>query len=182
MESATLPRAKKPKASPLSTADIKVDQPSPIGMPLEAPFVHPDPKIVLPEHPGMTKDYLDELAFNEEPMTIRMLPSSDENAETRIPCTIQGKGIEVFLEGMGWREFKALDVGVQYVTKRKYVEVFARAKHTSVRTSVTGNLHLNEEPVNTLVPSTRVKYPFEVILDANPRGRAWLQKLVSAPG
>ena len=52
--------------------------------------------IVIADKP-LNKDYLDELAFNEEPVTIRLEPSTDKNAATWFPIWVNGKGAEVFI-------------------------------------------------------------------------------------
>ncbi len=65
--------------------------------------------------------------------------------------------------------------GREQVIKRKYLEVIARTKTTTIQQRVNNPL----EPDSILnVPVTMLTYPFQVIEDRNPRGRAWLQAIM----
>ena len=59
--------------------------------------------------------------------------------------------------------------------KRKYVEVLARMKETKYR-QVRNPIELDR---SELVPRTGPIYPFEVIRDDNPKGRAWLRSIIA---
>lgn len=121
------------------------------------------------------QDYLDELKFMEDPVTIRLEPSAERNAARWLSCWVNGHGAEVLINGR-WLEFKHLPVGEVLTTKRKYVEVIVRAKTTSVTTPdmdqaadvAAGNrVDRQTTPVNS----------FSIIEDLNPKGLAWMREL-----
>lgn len=130
-------------------------------------------KIVKAEGP-LNKDYLDELAFNEEPVTIRLEPSTDKNASMWFPVWVNGKGAEVLINDR-WIEFGHLPVGVVLVIKRKYVESILRAKVDVVSTEV---IERNgENPQNKVKRFTSSVHSFSVLRDKNPLGVAWLEEV-----
>lgn len=65
--------------------------------------------------------------------------------------------------------------GRQQLVKRKYVEALARGRTTSFEQQVQNPA----EPANIqMVPTTTLTYPFAVIEDPNPNGRAWLDNIL----
>lgn len=120
------------------------------------------------------KAYLDELAFNEEPVTIRLEPSADKNAATTFPAWVNGKGAEVLRDGK-WIEIAYLPVGIPLTIKRKYLEVIVRAKIDTIHTEV--REPESERPNNIVQRFTSAVHSFSVIEDRNPRGAAWLTEL-----
>lgn len=154
----------------LHTADLKLGQ---------APDADIDNRgeIVVSDKP-LEKVHAAALAFNEEPITIRIEPSDEENAPTVVDCWVNGKGAEVFTNGR-WLEINCLPIGGVIITKRKYVEVLARSKIDRVKTdSVTDAPHENQDGYK-LRRSTSAKAVFSVIHDANPKGAEWLTRLLS---
>jgi len=93
-----------------------------------------DGDIVIGEKIG-NADYLDELAFMEEPVTIRLEPSSDKNAAGAFPIWVNGKPAEVF-QANRWDEIGYLPVGRVLIVKRKVLEVIIRAKVDTVHTQI----------------------------------------------
>lgn len=132
------------------------------------------PEIVHVDASDNEKIYLDELKFNEEPVTIRLEPSTDKNAATVFPIWVNGKGAEVFQHGE-WQEIKYLPVGIPMIVKRKYVAVLATAKIDTVTTQIEGED--SERPNNKVNRYTSAIHSFSVIEDKNPRGAAWLTEL-----
>jgi hypothetical protein len=120
------------------------------------------------------QDYLDELQFNEEPVTIRLEPSTDKNASGWYPVWVNGKGAEVLMNGR-WIEFGYLPVGKTLVVKRKYVEVIIRAKLDTVTTDVLNRE--SENPDNIVRRFTSAVHSFSILHDANPLGAAWATEL-----
>lgn len=118
--------------------------------------------------------YADELSFNEEPVTIRLEPTSEKNAATSFPIWVNGKGCEVFQNGR-WEEIAYLPVGRIVTIKRKYVEVIVRAKLDAVQTEVSEPD--SENPRNVIKRFTSAVHSFSIIEDRNPRGSAWLGEL-----
>ncbi len=132
--------------------------------------------IVIADKP-LNKDYLDELAFNEEPVTIRLEPSTDKNAATWFPIWVNGKGAEVFINDK-WVAFGYLPVAVPLVVKRKYVEVILRAKIDNVTTEVleTKTDAANDRE-NRVKRFTTAVHSFSILHDKNPLGNAWLNEI-----
>lgn len=159
----------------LHTADIKIDQKDDIvsnGRD-NSDLVDRDSEIVQ-AHQLPAKAYLDELKFNEEPVTIRIEPSPDKNAALWHPIWVNGKGCEVWRAGQ-WREMTYLPVGQVVVVKRKYVEVMLRGKTDTVQTLVAEAP--GENPVNTVRRFTSAVMSFSIIEDKNPLGAAWVNEI-----
>lgn len=129
--------------------------------------------IVLTERTH-NQDYLDELAFGEEPVTIRIEPSSDRNAAGAMPIWVNGRGAEVFQNGR-WDVITYLPVGQVLVTKRKYLEVIIRAKVDTIHTKI--QEMDSERPNNVINRFTSPVHSFSIIEDKNPRGAAWVTEL-----
>lgn len=119
-------------------------------------------------------DYAAELLFNEEPVTIRIEPSSEKNAASAHPVRVNGQGAEVLLNGR-WIAITFLPVGRPLTIKRKYLAVIASAKLDTVHTEV--REPESETPNNVINRYTSAVMSFSVIEDKNPRGAAWLQEL-----
>lgn len=108
-------------------------------------------------------EYAAELAFNEEVLQVMVHESTDKNAEQMVDVYVNGTP-QRFLRGH-----------VQSV-KRKFVEVLARAKPQSITTSVQTT---NEDVINKVLKSSALRYPFSVHFDPNPKGPAWLRKVLA---
>ena len=115
--------------APLNSESVKVEQLPPIDRPADY-----DGDIVLVDQ-IRSRDFEDELAFMEEPVTIILQPSTDKNASTSFPIWVNGKPAEVFQRGK-WEEIGYLPVGVRLTVKRKVLEVIIRAKVTSINTHI----------------------------------------------
>ena len=157
----------------LKTDDIKIEQKSDIStheqLKDRSNIVQADN--VLPAD----KEYFAQLAFNEEPVTIRLEPSSDPNAATMHPIWNNGKGCEVLINGQ-WCEQTYLPVSLNWTVKRKYVAILAGAKIDKVLT-LAGSVQ-DENPQNRISRITTAVTTFSVIEDKNPRGAAWLGELL----
>lgn len=109
------------------------------------------------------------LAFYEEKVEIMIVDSTDPNPENYVFVSINGKG--PMPHGVPW-----VPRNVPVVMARKYVEQLARAKPVSLRTEEVQDFQGNR--------TTRVKrhaamrYPFTVLRDTNPKGRAWLAEIM----
>lgn len=132
-----------------------------------------DGDIVLTED-VLKKDYADALAFMEEPVTIRLEPSSDKNAAMAFPIWINGQRAQVFQNGR-WEEIGYLPVGVVLTVKRKVVEVIVRTKVDTVHTKV--QEMDSERPNNVIQRFTSPVHSFSILSDSNPRGPAWVSEL-----
>lgn len=129
--------------------------------------------IVLTEKIG-DADYISELAFMEEPVTVRIEPSSDRNAAGAFPVWVNGKAAECYQNGR-WDEIGYLPVGRALVVKRKVLEVIIRAKVDTVQTKI---LEMDSErPNNAISRFTSPVHSFSILEDKNPRGAAWVGEL-----
>lgn len=162
----------------LNTADIKIAQHPAIN--LETVDTSPDraPEIIKAEGAAMNKDYLDELAFNEEPVTIVIEQSSEKNSPGAYYVANQGKGAEVLINGR-WREMAWLPVNQQLTIKRKCVAILLGAKTTRVETVVpnAGDSDLEKFPGGKLMRFTSGVCSFSIIEDKNPKGAEWAMRL-----
>lgn len=130
--------------------------------------------LVAPEQ--LQKDYQSALAFNEQPVTIRIEPSSEKFAPRAIDVTCNGTGAEVWMNGR-WVQARVLPVGMPVTTKRKYVEILARSKTDTINTR--HDTADAEHPRNFIDRYTSSRAPFSVLEDKDPRGAAWLSGLVT---
>lgn len=116
-------------------------------------------------------DYLDELAFMEEFITIVLYRGQEEYAPDKYPFSVNGKTVWV-------------DVEVPVRLRRKFVEVMARSQPYKVRTVVIkpGENQVSAGIQNLWKREQSAAYPFSVIEDKNPRGALWLEscKRISA--
>jgi len=155
--------------------ELHSDQLPPIE---QKPTISDDPAgydgdIVLTERTHQ-QTYLDELAFMEEPVTIRLEPSSDKNAATAFPIWVNGQKAQVYQNGR-WDEIGYLPVGTVLTVKRKVVEVIVRTKVDTVHTKV--QEMDSERPNNVIQRFTSPVHSFSILEDRNPRGPAWVQEL-----
>ncbi len=129
--------------------------------------------------PSFTKAHYDQLAFNEDAVTISFSQSHERFAAPFVDCKVNGRGIEALI-GDRWIEVHQVPVNKPVIIKRKYVEVFARCKHTDVKAFSTGGPQDGASVVNHTEPQSNLKHPFSVIHD--PRGMAgheWLNKILA---
>lgn len=132
--------------------------------------------IIIADKP-LNSDYYDELAFNEEPVTIRLEPSTDKNAATSFPIWVNGKGAEVLINDK-WVEFGYLPVSQTLVIKRKYVEVLLRAKIDTITTEVVDvQTDQADNKKNTVKRFTSAVHSFSILHDKNPLGAAWVTEI-----
>ncbi len=153
----------------LHNDDFKIEQKPPIADPSKY-----DGDIVIADKP-VNNNWLDELAFNEEPLTIRIEPSAEKHAASAHPVWVNGKGAEVFQNGR-WDEIGYLPVGRILIVKRKVVAILASAKFDRITHEVEDETA--ERPRNEVKRFTSSAVSFSVLEAANPKGRAWLTELI----
>lgn len=107
------------------------------------------------------KEFLEMLKFMEEPVTIRLHETTDQNAEN--PVTVGCNGFYATF----WR-------GKETTVARKYVDCLI-VKEDKVSTPKqyspqTGEMMYSIHRVAAL------KYPFAVVKDDNPKGAQWLRQ------
>lgn len=106
-----------------------------------------------------------EEAFMNEPVVIRVAETTDENQPPHVMVNCNGVN-QPLLRGVPTR------------VKRKYVEILARMKETKYRQSTPNPSEPDRIVMNE---RTALVYPFEVLEDANPKGRAWLNAVLADP-
>lgn len=109
------------------------------------------------------KKWLDEMAFMNEEVTVRVHPSTDKNANP-FP--------EVFVNGRVQRFVR----GAEQKVRRCFVEVLARAKGTTF-----DNVKMKDpegEDKYVYPTHTAEVYPFVVIGDT-PKGDVWLKRVMA---
>jgi hypothetical protein len=112
----------------------------------------------------MNQQWIDDMKFMEEPLTVMVHESLDEYAENPVRVGNNGTN-QAFLRG------EPIEV------KRKFVYALAKARPISYAQ----DLHINQangEVVQRMLPRRALKYPFSVVADANPNGAAWLKKVL----
>lgn len=159
--------------SELHTDSIKIDQFDDL---VGDTAVRDRENIIIADRP-LNNDYFNELAFNEEPVAIRLEPSTDKNAAQWFPIWVNGKGAEVLIDGK-WIEFGHLPVATILVVKRKYIEVLLRAKIDTVTTEVSDiQTDQADNKKNTVKRFTSAVHSFSILHDKNPLGPAWLNEI-----
>lgn len=139
------------------------------------PMDVPKEKFNDPEYMKALPKFMAELAFMEEPVTIRIEENSRSDfPETHVPAQVSGSGAEVLVEGH-WVRMTYLPIGMEIVTKRKYVEVLARAKTDTIKTQ--HDDATVERPRNITQRRTSANYPLTIISDT-PRGHAWMSGIM----
>jgi hypothetical protein len=153
----------------LHSDTLKIEQ-----RPVAPDLADRDGDVILVDTSLASKDYLAELAFFEEPVTIRLEPSADQNAVMSFVVWVNGKGAEIFEQGR-WRSIAWLPVGRPIIVKRKVLEVIARTKHDTIHTEI--RHPESERPENIEQRFTSAVASFSVIEDRNPRGAPWLTEM-----
>lgn len=135
----------------------------------------PTGKVIVPEDPEIItsetlaaagiSDYLSQLAFMEEKVTVVVHESTNTNDDPMPMVAVNGVN-QYFVRGQ------------EQLVKRKFVEVLARAKPEAVMTNVEVR-SVGAEPINRVLRNRAHKFPFSVVQDKNPRGRSWLTALLN---
>lgn len=158
------------------SGDTKVDQrPDIVG---DTDLKERESDIIQVEKSVHSKEYLDELKFNDDPVEIRLEPSSDANAPTSVPVWVNGRGAEVLMKNGRWMTITYLPVGIPLVTKRKYVAGLVNAKLDKIHTEYTIPSKPDEEIENKVKTFTSAYHSFSILHDPSPRGSAWLTEML----
>lgn len=159
-----------------NTADLPIGQKADIYLKDDQPIDRE--QIIVMQEGSVNKSYLEDLAFNEDPVTILIHPSREKNAAPVVDCWVNGRGAEVFTNGR-WYSLAWLPINIECVVKRKYVEVLARASIDTIDTDVDDTTV--KDPENRIVRVTSALCTFSVLHDPNPKGREWLRRVMAQP-
>jgi len=102
-------------------------------------------------------------AFMNELVTVMVHSTTDENQPNHVVVNCNGMN-------------QPLIRGVPTTVKRKYVEILARMKETKY-TQITRNASAPEQI--DMIARHGLSFPFDLVEDKNPRGRAWLQNVLA---
>lgn len=149
----------------LDTRGERTGQAKPIDMPTTKPGIKRDTSVELLDGVCDVDDFAAELAFLEEPVDVLVHESTDNSAAPIV---------EVFHNGTPQRFIR----GQVQTVKRKYLEVLARAKRTGYSQSVYRD-QVSGEAIQRMNPHTALQFPFSVMNDTNPRGPAWVKKILA---
>lgn len=124
-------------------------------------------EVIVSTEKVLDLDYAAQLAFNEEPVEILLHRGQEKYAPELYDFSIQGRTWWVRVE-------------TRTVVPRKVVEVIARAQPYDVttETSQIANLDANAPVINRVHRTQRARFAFAVLRDPNPRGAAWLAKVM----
>ena len=106
---------------------------------------------------------MQEEAFMNELLTVKLADTTDENAAPHFICNVNGSNQPFFR-------------GAEQTVKRKFVEVLARCKESKYSQRTANPM---EPDRIEMVQRTALAYPFEVVEDKNPKGRAWLRAVLA---
>lgn len=135
-------------------------------------------EILLLDKIEVTPEYLAELAFYEEPLTIIINPSTQKNAASIFENWCNGRGAEMMVNGQ-WMICANLPVGQPITVKRKIVEHIIRSRVMNVQT-----MHEQppvEQPRNEIFRQSTPVHSFSILRDNSPRAQEWLELAYSRP-
>jgi len=147
----------------LDSNDFQVGQEQEILLPTGNVIRPEEPEIMIPDGPTIN-DYAKELAFMEEPVTVMVHETSNDNETPLVDVYVNGV-LQMFIRGE------------PITCKRKYVEGLVRAKPTAISTDV--RERNSENPNNIINRRSALRYPFSIVEDKNPNGGAWLRKVLA---
>lgn len=134
-----------------------------------------DTIVAEPRKGKFDKEYMEELAFMAEPVTIILNPSTSPNAATVFPVWVNGEKAPMLMPDGRWRRVGWLPVGEEITIRRDALEIIARAKINNI--SIEGTEAGDER--NEIRTFTAPVHSFSIIEDNNPRGREWLKRVRS---
>lgn len=124
------------------------------------------PSVVEPvESAHIDPEWAENMEFNREKITVRLLDSTDQNAE---------KTVRV------WNNGDPMDFprGVEVTCERRFVETLARAKPTTFTQKAVMDEHGGPRDYMN-ISHRALRYPFTVVRDDNKVGQAWLKAVVA---
>lgn len=135
-------------------------------------------ELILLDGIEVDEDYLKELAFNEEWLTILINPSTHKNAASIFENWSNGIGAEMLINGKPVI-VRDLPVGKPITVKRKIVEQIIRARVVNVQTAHEDATVAS--PRNEIMRSSSNVHSFNILKDDNPRSAEWLTMTYARP-
>lgn len=114
---------------------------------------------------SIDKEWVANMAFMKEPITIRVDEGTDENAE---------KFVEVWNNG----DYQKFERGKEVTCERRFVETLMRAKPTKYSQKAVLD-DLGKVGAYQEIPHRALRYHFQVVRDDNPLGKVWLKAVLA---
>lgn len=150
--------------------NIDVDELAKAGIFVDAPSIEVADSDVDLETISSDKDLskiASDEAFLNELVKIRVATTTDPNAPPYATVTVNDV-----------RNRVQIPRGAVVPVKRMHVEVLARMRETKYRQHQN---NMDPEAGNVLHPTHAMVYPFEIVEDKNPLGRAWYERILAEP-
>jgi hypothetical protein len=158
------------------SADVEIAQRPTVHIPVEGSI----PRDILtdPREEVRTAEdaKLKELAFQDEPVTIRIHPAAGKHKDPWMFCQVNG--IAVILDNGAWQKVNMFPRNKTFTTKRYCVETIARAKIDEIEAGY--DLPPNSDPRNNVNFTTSAVANFVVLEDKSPRAAEWLEGLLQS--
>lgn len=120
--------------------------------------------ILEPADPATFDEHAANMAFLEEYVVVNIAESNNPADENPVMLSVNGRSIYVTR-------------GEDTAIRRKYLAQLMRSKPQGVQTRVVRDA--NGDINNRTVKTSALRYPFSMVRDDNPKGRAWRQKILS---
>ena len=174
----------KARTTEIDSSQFKIPQPAPQNIPaLGQPMPNPNraSSMIHAVDSPLDPEYVKALQFAEDAVVIMLAQSSERHASEWKDCWVNGKGIEVFKDGR-WQEFKAIPRGKRVMTKRKYVEVLARAKEDNITTKP---IQHRDHEENLILHNVIMTSGITILHDPagvapGTKGYEWFEKMIAA--
>ena len=154
------------KSGEISTEDLGVAQQKPREIQVKDKDTVLTPALVEPaDSPHIDKEKMANITFSRELITVRFHESTEENAEK-------------FVEGWNNGDHMRAPRGENITVERRFIETMMRAKPTRFSQKAVLD-DLGKVGGYQEIPHTAIRYPFSVVEDKNPLGRAWLQAVLN---
>jgi len=150
----------------IDTTDHQIGQPGDVTMSSTGPAVLEKPDIQVVDGPRWDEKAAI-LAFMNEVVTVVVHTTTDKHEPQFVQLWNDGR-------------FQLIPRGIETPVKRKFIEVLARMKGDSY-----GNVEYRDAEGNLTYKypkQTGLRFPFAVVNDPNPNGRAWLQGVLAEAG
>jgi hypothetical protein len=150
---------------PLEAAEMQIGQDKPRDQKSTGPAKKSlEPAHVEPVEGPVSSKKLENLKFAEDVLTVMVHETT--NPEDHPSPEVWNDGRMVIFPR-----------GVEIQVKRKFVEVLARSKKRTFSQQKIVDVNGIESYRN--IPHTALTYPFTIVHDPSPNGRAWLKKILA---
>jgi hypothetical protein len=132
-------------------------------------------EIIRPGKPEVPKEYLEKLAFMNEPVTIMLERSQDKNSATVFPVWVNGEKAPMLMPDGKWFAVGWLPVGEEITIKRSALEVILRCNITTVEANYTRTPDGDTD--NFIKKFSSPIHAVSILEDKNPKGNEWARRV-----